>query len=309
MKYISCKVCKSKYCALGFCKLHYGMLSRKLIDVNGIPKEGYFLDAKFHIKKIKSTLRQTIIESDWYRKWRSDEIKRANKSCEVCGIKNVRLNVHHHVKKNFEIMRDARAFSNIVSEQLAFCQKEHTYGLSKVLCLKCHAEEHKNDKVYGWLSKISKGDKCRVCGGGCYCKNFCMKHYGRFRAGIYDEGGVQIRPIRGEVKKVKIEPIKKEKRTCLVCGSCYYGLGFCLTHYNRFRIGQIDVAGKELRALKDPHQSNVILIEFNGEIHSISGWARKIGMSSKALAKRLRRWTKEKALTEPVNINFRRSPK
>ena len=56
---------------------------------------------------------------------------------------------------------------------------------------------------------------------------------------IIDSQGKQIRSFR------ICDPNKK----CIVCGQKHYGKGFCLTHYNRFKIGQIDKDGKELRPL------------------------------------------------------------
>lgn len=47
------------------------------------------------------------------------------------------------------------------------------------------------------------------------------------------------------------------------------------------------------------NKSGVVKIEFNGTVDTLSGWARKIGISPESLKSRLNQWPLEKALTSP----------
>lgn len=40
-------------------------------------------------------------------------------------------------------------------------------------------------------------------------------------------------------------------------------------------------------------------IQFNGKIQNVSAWAKELGLSHSSLSKRLKRWSVERALTEP----------
>lgn len=45
---------------------------------------------------------------------------------------------------------------------------------------------------------------------------------------------------------------------------------------------------------------NTIWISFNGETHTVSDWAKKLGMKVRNLYHRIHNWDLERAMTEPV---------
>ena len=56
------------------------------------------------------------------------------------------------------------------------------------------------------------------------------------------------------------------------------------------------------RSLVPPSESNARLVTFNGETCSISEWARRLGVTTRAMVKRLDKWPLDKALTTPKKI-------
>lgn len=46
------------------------------------------------------------------------------------------------------------------------------------------------------------------------------------------------------------------------------------------------------------------LIEYNGTTKTLTEWARQIGISCDALSKRLRKWSKDRAMTESKNVLY-----
>jgi len=282
-----CKICGKRHSAKGFCKTHYNAFSSGLINAAGEPKPGYFFNEKFHLRKIKDSLRQTVIESPWYRRWRYQLLTEANRKCSVCSKKGVRLYVHHE-KRLADILTKARSKYQSIEQQVAYCEKVHTSDIGIVVCRKCHAEKHKEEKMYSSLLGKKKDYECKVCGEEVYCKGFCYYHYGQHRQGVWDKSGKKLRLVKSEKTKSQCVICQRESigysgvrlqfctthyhqyrrgiinkkgqqlrtirefshlPTCKICSCKYYGLGFCLTHYNRFKIGQIDEDGNELRPL------------------------------------------------------------
>jgi hypothetical protein len=151
---------------------------------------------------------------------------------------------------------------------------------------------------------FDKKPLCIVCGnesvgrGGIHAK-FCHLHLSRYHSGIIDENGKQLREFR----------ILQPERKCKIsgCGKKHSSSGFCYTHYNRYRIGQIDINGKELRKLEQYRVkgsvSPEILISFNGQNLSVRECAKLVGVHPRTMAKRLKKWSVEKALTTPKMAN------
>lgn len=56
------------------------------------------------------------------------------------------------------------------------------------------------------------------------------------------------------------------------------------------------------------NRNNNHIIEFNGEVHTLSQWARIVNVSPKTLSRRIvdKHWSIEKALTTPLMENYRR---
>lgn len=142
--------------------------------------------------------------------------------------------------------------------------------------------------------------RCIVCGKesvgyGGKKATFCSVHLSRFYHKMIDINGNSIRELK--------RPSSCGGEKCKVCGGDYFGKGFCLTHYNRFKIRQININGQEIRPLgvfdragkRFPRK----LIEFNGEKLSIAECAARIGINDGSMAKRLRKWSVEKALSTP----------
>lgn len=312
---VFCKICSKKLeptkSAKGFCKKHYEQYRRKSITIDGILKNGFYFDKNFNIQKEKDTLRKTIIESNWFRKWYKEIKNRDENKCQECSKRNCKLIVHHEKIRMSFILKECKEKFNNIRDQLIYAEKLHTIEIGITLCLKCHAEKHKNEKIYSLLNGVSLNSYCKLCNNETYCKNFCKLHYSRYKKGIYDLDGNQIREMKSKNKKEKI--LKKEKliKKCKICDKKYYGLGFCLTHYNRFKIGQIDESGKDLRSLgqftiKGMRQPK-IFISLKGENKSLEEWSKIIGISKNALNKRINRWGIEKALTKPITSRYRKN--
>jgi hypothetical protein len=49
------------------------------------------------------------------------------------------------------------------------------------------------------------------------------------------------------------------------------------------------------------------MITYNGETHSVTEWAKKLGMTRITLFKRLDKWSVEEAFKKPINIRKRNS--
>lgn len=285
-----CKVCgkTAKGGAKGFCKSHCNAFSRKNLDFDGNPKEGYYLDDRFHLKKKKNTLRILIIESYWYRTWRDKILKRDAKSCVDCGKKGLKLYVHHEKLRMADIINTAKSFYKKVEDQIKFCKRAHTSDIAITLCGKCHAKKHEGEKIHAILVESVNSDVCLICNTPTYCKNFCKFHYQRFKARIIDQDGIQLRIPRNERTREKClvcenqtvgfenengkfcqyhlsrfrngiidingtvlrdAEIRNKDRKCKVCDRKHSSKGFCETHYNRYKIGQIDKDGMKLREL------------------------------------------------------------
>lgn len=333
MKHSICIICRKKHMAKGFCKSHYNAFVRKNVDANGEPKNGYYFDSNFYLRKIKSTLGQTIRESGWYRAWVTSVIVSAGRRCEKCSKSGCRLFAHHANERFSTILNAAKLLPNI-EEQIEYCKSRHTPEVGMCLCRSCHAEEHKGEKVYERM--LGKGSviDCYVCGEEVYCKGFCLKHYPQYRSGIYDKRGQKIRLLKGELGHGNCivcgdiskgehgrsrnfcilhlgqfnqgiidengNPLREIKcfvhsENCKICNEPYYGKGFCSTHYNRYKIGQIDINGQEKR----PLTNSCRYLTVNGETHSVSEWAKRIGITRRSLYKRILKWGVEEALTRP----------
>lgn len=291
-KHHVCKICNKPHMARGFCKTHHNAFLRNNIDFNGKPKDGYFLDEKLHLKKIKNNLAITVKESVWYRSWLYTQKQLASCRCQKCGRRGISLCVHHHKKRFAIILNEAKERFDNLSEQLVFIRQQHTNEIALVLCRDCHAEQHLGEKMYSSLLGRKQSNICLVCGEEAYCRSFCEKHYHQWRVKIISSDGSKIRPLRNElsksqciicgeqtvgcsgvngsfclyhrdhyrrgvvdihgqvIRKLKSHIRKKYKPiTCKICPAPYFGLGFCSTHYNRYKIGQIDKDGKQLRVL------------------------------------------------------------
>lgn len=140
---------------------------------------------------------------------------------------------------------------------------------------------------------------CIVCGeesagrGGKKLK-FCKLHLSRFWQKYIDIDGKHIKEIRNVRSNGK----------CKVCQEKHFSKGFCLTHYNRFKIGQIDSDGKKLRELgiftSTKGSSNPrIYIEHNGVKLSYKECANLIGVCTRTMIKRIKKWGADRALTTP----------
>lgn len=283
-----CKICNKKSIIRGFCKSHYNAFLINNINFEGAPKEGYYLNENFYLRKIKDSLRQTVIESPWYRQWRQSILKRDNKTCVDCGKSHVKVVIHHEKIRFADIINVAKSSYKEIIDQLTYCQNMHSLDIGVTLCLECHSLKHKGEKVYSSLSKFRQQENCLICGKESYCKNFCKFHYQRFRAGIYNEKGEQIRKMKCDIakgkcclcsdeakgkegppknfcryhlsqfykklidingNKLKGFKTKRIKIYCKVCDGKHSGNGFCLTHNNRYKLGQLDIDGNELRKL------------------------------------------------------------
>lgn len=350
-KTLYCKICGKKHCARGFCKAHLGAFYRGLIDESGKPRDGYFFDFCFHLKKVKDTLRETVRESDWYREWVRSILKRDGRRCVLCGRGGVRLCVHHNSKRMSDIVVEAKAHSDVLSEQVEYCRQKHLSLCGISVCKTCHAKEHEGEKIHALLSGEAKGSVCKVCGSEAYCKGFCSRHYAQHRRGIVDGEGVKIRDLRlnsskgvcvvcGEESKGRgglafrfcrhhltqyqqgildgdgnqvreIRHFSMGMDVCKVCGGKYYSKGFCLTHYNRFKIGQIDFDGKEIRPLQSwttkGSKAPVLFFDYNGRKLSIAECAESVGIHTRSMRKRIKRWGIEKAMTTPAMVQYRRT--
>jgi hypothetical protein len=301
-----CKVCGgTNRVAKEFCHSHESAFRRGTIDINGnFTKPNYYFDENFHIRKIKCDLPRTVRESPWYRKWTRAIIAKAGRKCSKCGKGNVRIAVHHSKIRFCDILNKAKElFPDDVIGQLKCCEEQHTEDIGICLCSPCHAEEHEGEKVYNALRGHAQVN-CLICDAEPYCRNFCHKHYGQFRAGVYDEKGTKIRLLSYEKpKRVKLPkpPIKVTPKFCKICDEKHFGLGFCTTHYNRFRIGQIDKDGNELRPLQFEKNGPRRFITFNGQTKSFTEWAAELNIDRRQLYKRLRLWSLERALTTPVS--------
>lgn len=53
--------------------------------------------------------------------------------------------------------------------------------------------------------------------------------------------------------------------------------------------------------------SRTRMLTFNNQTMCVTDWAKELGMKQNSLLKRLKKWSQEKALSEPVKVNFRRS--
>ena len=106
----------------------------------------------------------------------------------------------------------------------------------------------------------AKGKICKVesCDRDVIGRGFCTKHYQQFAHG--HRGLDEIGQI--DLKERNLGPTKlahEERRvrglrsgTCRLCGAPMFhgGTGYCSKHYARFRRGQLDAEGNELRPLK-----------------------------------------------------------
>lgn len=60
------------------------------------------------------------------------------------------------------------------------------------------------------------------------------------------------------------------------------------------------------RAEQGRNRTNNHNITFNNETMCLTDWALRLNMGLKTLSYRLRKWSLERAMTEPVNVSFRR---
>lgn len=143
-----------------------------------------------------------------------------------------------------------------------------------------------------------KKGKCIVCGndsvgrGGKRLK-FCSLHLSRLNAGIIDENGEELRSLAHP--QTKYHP-------CKVCGKNESGgKGFCITHYNRYKIGQIDILGETIRPLENftKKGDRKSFYKFKGEHLTIKEIAGRIGIKEESLRKRIRKWGLERAFSTP----------
>jgi len=337
-KIFFCKICNKIHNCHGFCKYHAWAFIKKFIDINGVPLKGFYFNDEKKIRKEKNTLSQTVKESKWYREWRRKILEKYNRHCSKCGRGNIKLIVHHEKKKFSQIIKKAKEFNDI-HEQIKYCKEQHTIEIGKPLCMKCHAESHIGEKMYASLSGKLLNGKCKVCMEDVYCRQFCSKHYRAFLKKRIDINGKILIPDKLFKEKQSCIICKKESigrggikakfcrlhhsryyngfidkdgqtiheprlinfyKKCKICNEKHYGRGFCLTHYNHFKIGQIDINGQKLRELRPSGVNfSTVFIEFNNKKLSIKNWAETIGISRNSMAKRLKKWTIEKALTTP----------
>ena len=172
-----CKVCSDRHSSHGFCKYHAWAFKKGRIDKDGTPIGDLFYDNNKRLKKKKSNLVKTIKESAWYRNWRNEVFKRAGRSCSICHRKNIKLVAHHEKKKFAKILNEAKRKYADTGGQIEHCRLQHSPDIGICLCLKCHAEKHKDEKMYSSLLGKTANSKCKVCGQDEYCKEFCSKHY------------------------------------------------------------------------------------------------------------------------------------
>lgn len=293
MQIKECKICKKntyKNGCRGFCKRHYENYRLGFLDIEGNLKNGFLFDENFYIIKIKNSLRNTIIESSWYREWRQLILRRDKKQCQKCGLNNIKLVIHHNKIRLSSIIREAKDLFPTMEDQLIYCKNRHTIDIGITLCKKCHAEEHKGEKMYASLSSINKTDTCLICKKLTYCKGFCRFHYSQYSYGIYNENGEQIKILRSQIIKNKClvcdkiakgkfgaaknfcdyhhsqyhnqiidingnvlreYSIRSKTGKCKICNEKHSGYGFCYTHYNRYKLGQIDKDGNKIRELNE----------------------------------------------------------
>lgn len=285
---IKCKICGDKHSCHGFCKYHAWVYKKGRIDIDGKPLGSWFYDPNYRLKKIKDSLTRTVKESTWYRKWQTDVMEKCGRKCFDCNQKGVKSVIHHETKRFCDILNRAKLLYFSIGEQVEYCKREHTVDIGVYLCLNCHAERHKGEKMYSSLKGKSANGKCKICGKNEYCKGFCCRHYKRFQTKNIDIDGKILIPqkfhdkngkciVCGEISVGKagmrwkfcklhisryhnkiidingnllreFRVIGKNKK-CKICDEKHYGKGFCLTHYNRYKIGQIDIEGNILRDL------------------------------------------------------------
>jgi hypothetical protein len=249
-----CKICSKKHMSKGFCKHHYEAYRRGNINIDGKVKDGYFFDSKYHIKKMKNTLGQTVQEDPRYRIWTRSILTRDKRVCVKCGKKGIKVIVHHHSKRFSEITKEAKIkFPNSYKDQVDFCISQHTLDIGQTLCKECHAEAHKGEKMYGSLSKRSTGDSCKVCGNDTYCMGFCNRHYKSYQIKAIDVNGKRLTPIRLYANNGK----------CIICGKESAGRGgkrfkFCKYHVSQYYRGVVNEDGVKIRKLKKIHKANVL---------------------------------------------------
>ena len=232
----------------------------------------------------------------------------------------MKLHVHHARPRFASILGEAKKQAPYDFEkQVLICKRLNEDAETKVLCRPCHAVEHDGERVHGWLVR-SAATACKVCDKAEYCKGFCLFCYGRFRRGIYGEDGTQLRElckpipprkcrksIAALAKPKAIEPpvVKRKKTTCKVCGGFHMAKGFCSTHYNRFRIHQIDADGHELRHLQQPCGDPVFFV-VAGKRMTVCDLAATVGIDKRSMWKRIRKWGLDRAVSIPPFEAFRR---
>ena len=83
-------------------------------------------------------------------------------------------------------------------------------------------------------------------------------------------------------------------------GDSYYEGGTLdrIDNNGHYEIGNVRWAS---RIEQGTNRSTTNKIMFNGITDSVSGWARRLGVSRKSMEERLQKWSIERALTEPTN--------
>lgn len=64
-----------------------------------------------------------------------------------------------------------------------------------------------------------------------------------------------------------------------------------------------------VREVQDNNRRDNVFVEHAGERLTIAQWARRLGMPHNTLKHRISKWGVERAMTEPVRVQFRRRPK
>ena len=122
--------------------------------------------------------------------------------------------------------------------------------------------------------------------------------------------GGKIRNVAGFVSGAyKLDLIKEEIAKCdLVCACCHR-IRTASRSENLGRPGPRKPAPDQLESYPEKRSlSNVKHIEFNGETHSISEWARRLGMPAQVISYRLRRGYPVEAAFEKASYTIGSSP-
>ena len=86
-------------------------------------------------------IRKQFWDSIKYRKWRKEIFERDNYTCQMCGIKNIFLEVHHKEERN----KSWKKYNIKTLEEALNCKELWNKDNGITLCRKCHNLTKKNN--------------------------------------------------------------------------------------------------------------------------------------------------------------------